>query len=252
MNKYRIKKSLLSQFMTLAACGTTSSISFKHHCLLCDEASPSRVCQHCQRFLVKPHYSCQQCAQPLKHFALFCGQCLRHPPAYDTVFSPFLYQAPLRSLIVDYKQKGHEYKGKALSQLFCESVFRHYQQQHIPLPTLITPVPLHWRAQWVRGFNQSAFFSRDLSQHLGIKYFDETRRIKWSVSQKELNRKERLLSLKNSFVATRTLKGESIVIVDDVMTTGATANTLAVELKKAGAGHISVWVLARTPNQSYK
>ena len=60
------------------------------------------------------------------------------------------------------------------------------------------------------------------------------------------------LSLKNSFLTTKPLKGESVVIVDDVMTTGATAQALALELKKAGAGDISVWVLARTPNHNYK
>jgi ComF family protein len=227
-------------------------IFLKYHCLLCDESSPLRICRYCQGFLIKPRHSCQQCALPLKHFALYCGQCLKQPPAYDTVFSPFSYQTPLSTLILDYKQKGHEYAGKGLSDIFCESVFRHYQQQHILLPSLITPVPMHWRSQWSRGFNQSAFFSRALSKHLNITHFDDSRRIKWTKPQKALSQKERIKSLRNNFLVTKPLHGESIVIVDDVMTTGATVNTLALELKRAGAGNVSVWVLARTPNYHCK
>lgn len=259
MNKPRSKKSYshlsaqknkssASHFIALSRRYIAKMITIKHHCLLCDEVSPSRICHHCQGFLAKSQYSCQQCALPLKHFALFCGQCLKQAPSFDTVFSPFLYQAPISQLILAYKQKGHEYIGKGLSDVFCDAVFHHYQQQHLALPSLITPVPLHWRSQWSRGFNQSDFFSRELSKHIGIKHFEGSRRIKWTKPQKELNQKDRLKSLRNSFLATKPLNGESIVIVDDIMTTGATVNTLAKELKKAGAGSISVWVLARTPN----
>jgi predicted amidophosphoribosyltransferase len=60
---------------------------------------------------------------PLEYFALFCGQCLKQAPAYNSVFSPFLYQTPLSTLILDYKQRGQEYAGKGLSDIFCESVF---------------------------------------------------------------------------------------------------------------------------------
>ena len=247
-NISRQKKSSVSHFLALCNRLITHEIRLKHHCLLCDETSPTRICHHCQGFLIKPQHSCQQCALPLRYFALYCGQCLKQAPAYDNVFSPFLYQAPISQLILAYKQKGHEYVGKGLSDIFCESVFHYYQQQHLPLPSLITPVPLHWRGQWGRGFNQSAFFSRELSKHLGIKYFDGSRRIKATKPQKALSQKERIKSLRNSFLVTPPLNGESIVIVDDVMTTGATVNTLAAEFKKAGAGTISVWVLARTPN----
>jgi ComF family protein len=240
----RQHKPSMSRFMALLK----RKLKLKYHCLLCDESSPLRICHHCQGFLIKPKHSCQQCAQPLEHFALFCGQCLKQAPSYNKVYSPFLYQTPLSTLILDYKERGHEYAGKGLSDIFCESVFRHYQHQHMLLPALITPVPLHWRNQWTRGFNQSAFFSRALSKYLNIKHVECSRRIKWTKPQKALSQNERVKSLRNSFLVSKPLNGESIVIVDDVMTTGATVNTLAKELKRAGAGEVSVWVLARTPN----
>ncbi len=219
----------------------------KHHCLLCDEANKYRICIHCQGFLIKPHYSCQRCALPLRHFALFCGQCLKQPPIYDTVFSPYLYQTPLKQLLYDYKQKGHEYAGKALGDLFCQAVSLYYQQQHLSLPTLVTPVPLHWQDQWRRSFNQSEFFSRLLSKYLGLEHFDRITRTKRGKPQKELTRKQRIKSLRDSFVVNGDLTGQSIAIVDDVMTTGATANAVSLALKKAGASQVTIWVLARTP-----
>jgi ComF family protein len=245
-------KTSSSHFFALIKRYITAAISLEHHCLLCAEPSRSRICRHCQELLVKPGYNCQQCALPLEHFALFCGQCLKQAPAFDSVFSPFLYRAPISALILDYKQKGHEYTGKGLSDLFCQSVSHHYQQQHLSLPSLITPVPLHWRSQWNRGFNQSACFSFALSQHMGIAHFDHSRRVKGTKPQKALSKKERIKSLRNSFLVTKPLNGKSIVIVDDVMTTGATVNSLATELKRAGAGSISVWVLARTPNYRFR
>ncbi len=87
---------------------------------------------------------------------------------------------------------------------------------------------------------------------MGIAQFDQSRRVKGTKPQKALSKKERIKSLRNSFLVTKPLNGKSIVIVDDVMTTGATVNSLATELKRAGAGSISVWVLARTPNYRFR
>jgi ComF family protein len=245
-------KPFYSRIFTVAKYCIGTVVLAQHHCLLCDEPGTSRLCHYCQKLLLNARHSCQQCALPLEHFALFCGQCLKQAPAFDYVFSPFLYQAPISTLILDYKQKSHDYTGKALSDLFCQSVSRHYRQEHLPQPTFITHVPLHWRNQWRRGFNQSANFSHALSRHMNIAHFSHSRRVKWTMSQKTLSKKERTQSLRGSFLITKPLNGESVVIVDDVMTTGATVNTLATELKKAGAGRVSVWVLARTPNYRFK
>ena len=225
----------------------TRHLTPKHHCLLCDEPDQARICCHCEAVFSRPQHSCQRCALPLQHFALVCGQCLKQPPAYDAVFSPYLYNSPLSQLIYDYKQKGREYTGKALADLFYLALSLHYAQQHLTLPTLITPIPLHWRDQWRRGFNQSAFFSRTLATHFGLKQTDQLRRIKRTPPQKALSRAQRMRSLRNSFIVDGDLTGHSVAVVDDVMTTGATANAAAIALKKAGAKEVTVWALARTP-----
>jgi ComF family protein len=150
-------------------------------------------------------------------------------------------------LIIRFKQKGDFVAGKSLSELFSKAVLNHYRQQHLPLPDMIAPVPLHWTSQWQRGFNHAIEFTHGISLALSIPTFKALKRVRATPPQKGLDKKARLANLQQSFSITARLNGEHIAIVDDVMTTGATANTLAHALKAAGAGKVSIWVLARTP-----
>lgn len=137
--------------------------------------------------------------------------------------------------------------NKALSELMVEEVKHYYRHQHLPMPELIVPVPQHVKRQWRRGFNPAIVLANALGQSLAVPIFKGVKRVSAAPEQKTLDRRSRLKNLRNSFKVTLPLQGEHVVIVDDVMTTGATANTLAKALKAAGAGQVSVWVLARTP-----
>lgn len=223
-----------------------------HSCLLCATSSPERICSPCQDYLLKPQYQCQRCGIDLKVHAIICGDCLKRPPAFDETIAPFIYQAPLDTLIKDFKHKGKHTSGKALSTLFCREIQDYYQGHHASLPEYLLPVPLHWRRQWQRGFNQAEVLAEALlkqlnSNHPQIKLFGYAKKQRANPAQEGLSKKQRLTNLKDSFVITKALSGQSIAIIDDVMTTGATANSLAQALKKAGAGKVSVWALARTP-----
>jgi ComF family protein len=219
----------------------------KHHCLLCDSRTTRRICKACQeQFFISPRYHCSCCALPLSHSALFCGECLRTTPDFDRTFSPFLYQKPLSDLLIHFKENTDLFAGKALSDLFAKKIQDYYLQQHLPFPDLIVPVPLHWKKQWQRGFNHSIFLADNLSRALSIPVFKDSRRTQQAPEQKALKRTARLNNIKHSFTVTSSLDGEHVVIVDDVMTTGATVNALAKTLKQAGASYVSVWVVART------
>ncbi len=224
-----------------------SLLTPKHSCALCSNHSQSRICSDCITYFKSPRYACQHCAVPLEHHALLCGECLKQPPIYDDIYSPYIYQLPLSSLILNYKHKGHHYIGRALGDLFCHAVSSHYQRQHLSLPEWVVPVPLHWRQQWQRGFNQSFLFSQIISKRLDIRLFPHAKRVLAAPMQKQLTRKQRLQNLRNCFKINKSLDGQSIAIVDDVMTTGATVNTFTKALKQAGAEKVTVWVLARTP-----
>ncbi|MGH1485127.1 MAG: ComF family protein [Cellvibrionaceae bacterium] len=226
---------------------TAAILNTVQHCALCDKPSKHRICHNCSAYFSVAQYTCQTCAVPLKHHAMYCGHCLKSPPHYDVSYSPYLYQAPLSHLISDFKHKGHLFVGKGLGELFYTSIRSYYCQQHLPLPDLIAPVPLHWKKQWQRGFNQSAFLGNLLAKELNITLFSHTKRRHSTKSQKKLSRKERLNNINDDFVITRKLSGKSIAIIDDVMTTGSTVNNFAKALKQAGAKTVAVWALARTP-----
>ncbi|MGS2717231.1 ComF family protein [Eionea flava] len=221
-----------------------------HTCALCDSYSPNRLCPACiEQFLQTPRFSCRACALPLPHSALLCGECLQHIPPFEETYSPFIYQKPLSDLIFQFKDQGDYYAGKALADIFCQQVQQHLMQHHKPLPDLITAVPLHWKKQQQRGINQSAFFAHYLSKQLNIPLFTQVKRTQASPDQKQLTRQQRLQNIQNSFAVSSTLQRQHIILVDDVMTTGATVSALTTALKKAGAGKVSVWVLARVPKQ---
>ncbi len=114
-------------------------------------------------------------------------------------------------------------------------------------PDSFVPVPLHHTRLRRRGFNQSLEIARVLSRRLGTPFDARClKRIRASVPQTALPAKQRLQNPKGTFALRRAPRGRSIAIVDDVMTTGATANEAARVLRKAGVEHVEVWVAART------
>ena len=233
------------------------------HCALCAQYSQERLCDGCQQFLYssaqQSYQCCYCCSLPMPippnngindayHHPLkcLCGECLSYPPSFDRTISAYIYQAPLNHLLARFKYQRQWVIGKLLSDLMCKAITQHCNPE--ALPDMITAVPLHWTRQWQRGFNQSVFFSEQLSQALHIPIVKTLRCTKATAEQKQLTKQQRLSNVKHRFtVDTDTFHGKHIAIIDDVMTTGATANSVAQVLKKAGAQQVSVWVLARTP-----
>jgi ComF family protein len=115
------------------------------------------------------------------------------------------------------------------------------------MPDLIIPMPLHPKRLQERGFNQSLEVARIVSEKLNVKLDHSVcERIKLSPPQASLPLKERVKNMKGAFNCNRPLHGQSIIVIDDVMTTGASLNSLAKALKKAGARRVECWVIART------
>ena len=230
----------LSKFLKQVVC-------FPHYCLLCHNLNEERICQGCQQYLLSVAKPCQGCGIPLLSKNVFCGACIQKRPEFDTIFSAFLYQSPIDTLIHNFKHNGNQAIGRAMGELFTQAIRNHYQSHHLSRPQAVVAVPMHWRKQWQRGFNQADILCDHISKAFSMTHLDIVKRLHSGPEQKNLTRKQRLHNLKNCFTVKQTLNGEHIAIVDDVMTTGATVNTLAKALKDAGAGEITVWVLARTP-----
>lgn len=112
---------------------------------------------------------------------------------------------------------------------------------------IVTAVPLHWLRLFKRGFNQSALLARLVAKECGFKCdLSILKKIKRTSAQVGLIQKERLENIKGAFICRKSLQDMDVLLIDDVMTTGATVNECAKVIKKAGANRVDVFTLART------
>lgn len=227
------------------------------YCLLCSRRLGERLlCDDCEMDLPWLNYqrACQQCAIPLTTDSRFCGHCLHRPPAFQRAFIPFLYDYPLDYLISSFKYRRNLTSGKALASLLIPFMQNAYDDSDCEWPSLILPVPLHWRRRLVRSFNQSSLLSGALAKGLPITSLDNgCRRRRSTPSQKGLDRQQRQKNFRGAFTlqpaAAATIQGQCIAILDDVVTTTATARELANLLLKNGAREVHLWAVARTPER---
>lgn len=226
-------------------------------CCLCSgglESVQQCLCDRCVDELPWLESGCRQCAAPLPTDAL-CPNCQSEPPAYHRCISTFVYQSPLDRIILRLKNDPYTTEIKQLSALLAEHIFHSYPNGS--LPDLLIPMPLHWQKMARRGFNQSLVIGNMLSRYLLHQHSTSVKvsteicdRVTNNQAQQTLDRKQRTRSVKNAFAvsseAARTIKGLSVAVVDDVVTTGATANSIATALRNAGAEQVDIWCLART------
>lgn len=158
-------------------------------------------------------------------------------------------------MIHQFKEQADVTTGKFLTTQLLSSI--KYTYQNDPLPQRIMPVPMHWKKLLQRGFNQADIISQHLNKALKIKMICPIKKYTSTANQHQLNKRQRQHNLQNSFALTKkshiALAGiEHIALIDDVITTGATANALAGILKKGGVKKVDVWALARTPSPTIK
>jgi ComF family protein len=219
--------------------------------LLCSELSDGKtpICTACEAELPWLGEQCQTCALPLSGSGLTCGQCLKQPPAFEQVAAPWLYSFPIDSLITRFKHSAKWPFGHLLAELLAHFL-QHRFDEDLPRPDALIPVPLATKRLRQRGFNQAAMLARWLGARLDIAC-DESLllRIQDTSAQQELNAEARKKNLRNAFALAPSalIKNRHLALIDDVLTTGATAQALARLLMGAGAARVDVYCLARTP-----
>jgi ComF family protein len=158
---------------------------------------------------------------------------------FDEAYCYGAYEGTLRKLIHLLKYSGMRKLAHPLGGLLADALPRDKQFD------AVTAVPLHWRRRWQRGFNQSELLGKAIARRRGIPVIHALRR-GWSTpAQAGLSNAQRRENVAGAFRARRRVAGMRILLVDDVMTTGATAGACARALKKAGAKSVSLLALAR-------
>ncbi|GLK90893.1 ComF family protein [Pseudomonas turukhanskensis] len=220
-------------------------------CLLCDQRGdyPRPICSPCEADLPLLEAACRICALPMPADDLICGECQKQRPYFDQVQTPWRYAFPVDALITRFKHHGKWPLGRLLGVLLSHHLQNAFARG-LPRPDLLLPVPLGKQRLRQRGFNQAGMLADWLHQHLNLPIrADLLRRDRETDAQQELDAAARQRNLRNAFALSEAslVKGKHLALVDDVLTTGATANSLARLLKKAGATRVDVYCLARTP-----
>lgn len=173
-----------------------------------------------------------------------CGECQQEPPPWQHCVAAFEYRQPVRQLVNRYKHHSDLTCGRVLAELLSN----HLQNSLSEPPDLLIPVPLHWRRQLVRGFNQSYDLARMLSARLDIPCSNRhLRKRRHTTAQHSLPRAQRKRNLRGVFEVRRPVAGLRIALIDDVVTTGSTARALTRLLLESGAARVDVWCISRTP-----
>jgi len=220
-------------------------------CAVCKNWPEPPLCDACVSGFAQPLVRCQACALPLPHRTLErasvfrCGECLKNPPPLDICLSATTYAWPWVDLIANFK--FHQQVGWAgpLASLMLSTPLA---EDTLDAADWVLPMPLSSQRLAERGYNQSWLLAQALSPHKS----DATMlmRTRDTPSQRNLSRQDRLTNLVNAMAVdplrAHELRGRRVVLVDDVMTSGASVFTAARVLRAAGASHIGALVLART------
>lgn len=213
-------------------------------CPLCHEpiAPAQPFCDACERSLPRLDACCGRCAAPLAsaNAQLTCADCQQRTPAYQATHALFRYAAPIDRLI-----QGAKYNGRLdWAALLGRRLAEHAAMRTASVDALV-PVPLHRSRLRERGYNQSHELARPLMQRLKLPLLHGVERVRATPPQTPLAREQRAHNVRGAFATERDLGGLRLAIVDDVMTSGATADALAHCLRQAGAVSVEVWVVAR-------
>jgi len=212
-------------------------------CELCAGASGSELlCRGCAQSLPRLGPACPVCALPTSAGEV-CGPCTAHAPPFDATVAAFAYAFPVDRLMHAFKYHGR----LALAEWCARAIGAARERRGLALPQRLIALPLSHERQRERGYNQAFEIGRVLARELTIGLVRSgVGRERSAPPQAALPWTERAKNVRGAFSCELDLKGLTVAIVDDVMTTGASLAELARTLKRSGATRVENWVVART------
>jgi ComF family protein len=218
-------------------------------CVICRGWDRHRVCAACRQRFVSLVPRCLRCAVRVPTGVSECGACVKHPPPYDAALAALDYAHPWDRLIAAFKFRAALDLAMPLAQSMADA----WRASGEPEPGWLVPVPLSAPRLRERGYNQSWEITRRLGRLLERPADAQLLlRIKDTPHQLAFPPERRAANVHGAFAVEpsriASLGGRTLTVLDDVMTTGATAAEIARVLKQAGAARVQIWVLARTPS----
>lgn len=219
------------------------NILFPPTCLVCQQAADHQLdlCPRCLADMPALENTCVVCGIPLTVNASTCGRCLKKTPYYDKIITLYPYQALAKFLIHALKFNNQHCCAKIMGILMARH-FNNLAHQ----PDALLAVPLHPKRLSQRGFNQAELVGYYLHKKLNVPLVEKyLQRVIHTHDQASLNAVKRQQNIRRAFCYTGKTIPAFIAVVDDVVTTGSTANEIARTLKKAGVKRVEIWAFAR-------
>ncbi len=218
-------------------------------CVFCGALTESEqfaVCQDCLPSIPHNKRACEKCGTPLDtvYGDLLCTDCRKKKPAFSRAYVPFIYKDAVRTAILRFKFAGR----RAGARTFAAYMLMKMRELEAARPDVITFVPMHFIRLGMRGYNQAALLAQALGKMLGVPVEATLRKIKHTLPQSKRRGRDRLYAPRGVYAlrGDAAVSGKRILLVDDVITTGATLNACTRLLKEAGAKNVEIATVATT------
>jgi ComF family protein len=234
---------MVNKWLKIVQCLAKQCLQLPSYCLLCCQRSKRAfaLCVSCEQSLPWLGVTCHRCALPLDDPANGCRCALKLPP-YDALQAVFDYAWPVNRFIAKWKYGGQLHFTRLLAHFMVEQLTPRF-----PVDCII-PVPLHPLKLRSRGFNQSIELSQVIAKHHGF-LLDRwsCTRTSHTNAQSHLSAQQRITNLHTaSFAINKAFKAKHVLIIEDIVTTGATIRALTMALKRQGVQTVEIWCCCRT------
>ncbi|WP_020467303.1 ComF family protein [Singulisphaera acidiphila] len=230
-------------------CRALEALVFPWVCPICEQPGvDSPFCESCRNDLVNASgLVCERCAMPLGPWSNQvggCFECRGRPLGFDAAIALGPYEGTIRDLCLRLKRESNAWLAPWLAKVLVDA---RAEVRQVPADSWVVPIPLHWRRQWQRGYNQADALARGISKRLSLRLAHPLRRVRSTPHLASAGRSERAKVMREVFEVRRrqALGGRTVLLVDDILTTGATCGAAARALKRAGAARVVVLVIGR-------
>ena len=225
------------------------SFLFPPICPLCAKElldKGEHICKSCSKkqiFIKEP--TCYSCGKPMKnHEKEYCSDCRQHPKNFERGMGLCIYQKPVTNSLAAIKYKNERKFAKYYLEEIQKRKYRDLLQLKIDV---IIPVPIHRKKRRKRGFNQAEIFANGIAEMLNKPMYTKiVERIHDTKLQKQLNKEERIRNIQGAYYLKngKKLKNKNVLVLDDIYTTGSTAEAVTVALKQLGIREVYVFCIA--------